>query len=35
MTGYKLWDPTSRKTMYNKDVVFREVGSKSWPEEIV
>jgi hypothetical protein len=35
MKGYKLWDPASRKTMYNQDVVFREVRSKSEPEEIV
>jgi hypothetical protein len=28
MKGYKLWDPASRKTMYNRDVVFREVGRK-------
>jgi hypothetical protein len=28
MTGYKLWDPTSRKTMYSRDVVFREVKGK-------
>jgi hypothetical protein len=35
MKGYKLWDPTSRKTMYSRDVVFREVGSKFEPEEIV
>jgi hypothetical protein len=35
MKGYKLWDPASRKTMYNRDVVFREVRSKSEPKEIV
>jgi hypothetical protein len=35
MKGYKLWDPASRKTMYSQDVVFREVGSKSEPGEIV
>jgi hypothetical protein len=28
MKGYKLWDPTSRKKMYSRDVVFREVGRK-------
>jgi hypothetical protein len=35
MKGYKLWDPTSRKKVYSRDVVFREVRSKSEPEEIV
>jgi hypothetical protein len=28
MKGYKLWDPTSRKIVYNRDVVFIEVGRK-------
>jgi hypothetical protein len=28
----KLWDPTSRKTMYSLDVVFIEVGRKYEPE---
>jgi hypothetical protein len=35
MKGYKLWDPASRRTMYNRDVVFREVRGKSDPEEVV
>jgi hypothetical protein len=35
MKGYKLWDPASRRTMYNRDVVFKEVGGKSEPEEVV
>jgi hypothetical protein len=35
MKGYNLRDPASRKTMYNRDVVFREVGGKFEPEEIV
>jgi hypothetical protein len=35
MKGYKLWDPASRRTMYSRDVVFREVRGKSEPEEIV
>jgi hypothetical protein len=26
MKGYKLWDLASRKVVYNRDVVFREVG---------
>jgi hypothetical protein len=34
MKGYKLWDPASRRKMYNRDVVFREVEGKSKPEEI-
>jgi hypothetical protein len=32
MKGYKLWDLASRKIVYNRDVVFREVGSKSEAE---
>jgi hypothetical protein len=35
MKGYNLWDHASRKTMYNREVMFREVRSKSEPEEIV
>jgi hypothetical protein len=35
MKGYKLWDPASRRTMYSRDVVFREVRGKSKPEEVV
>jgi hypothetical protein len=35
MKGYKLWDPVSSKKMYIQYVVFREVGSKSEPKEIV
>jgi hypothetical protein len=34
MKGYKLWDPASRKTMYNRDVVFREVRRKSESEVV-
>jgi hypothetical protein len=34
MKGYKLWDPASRKILYSRDVIFKEVGSKSEPEEI-
>jgi hypothetical protein len=33
MKGYKLWDPTSRKKAYSRNVVFREVGSKTDPKE--
>jgi len=25
LKGYKLWNPISRKVVYNRDVVFREV----------
>jgi hypothetical protein len=32
MKGYKLWDPSLRKTMYIQDVVFREFDSKSRPK---
>jgi hypothetical protein len=35
MKGYKIWYPASRRTMYSQDVVFREVGGKSEPEEII
>jgi transposase InsO family protein len=35
MKGYKLWDPASRRTMYNRDVVFREVRGKSESEKFV
>jgi hypothetical protein len=35
MKGYKLWDPASRKTMYSRDVVFREVRRKSDSEVMV
>jgi hypothetical protein len=35
MKGYKLWDPASRRKMYSRDVVFREVGGKYEPEETV
>jgi hypothetical protein len=34
MKGYKLWDPSSRKTIYNRDVVFKEVRGKYDPEEV-
>jgi hypothetical protein len=33
MKGYQLWDPASKRTVYNRDVVFTEVGDKSEPEE--
>jgi hypothetical protein len=29
MKGYELWDYASRKIVYSRDVVFREVESKS------
>jgi hypothetical protein len=35
MKGYKIWDHASRKPMYNRYVVFREVEIKSEPKEIV
>jgi hypothetical protein len=35
MKGYKLWDPTLMKIVYSRYVIFREVGSKFEPEEIV
>jgi hypothetical protein len=34
MKGYKLWDPASRKIMYSRDVVFREVGG-NFESEVV
>jgi hypothetical protein len=33
MKGYKIWDPASRKKAYSRNVVFREVGSKTDPKE--
>jgi hypothetical protein len=35
MKGYKLWDLASRKTVYSRDVVFREVEGKSELKEVV
>jgi hypothetical protein len=35
MKGYKLWDIASRRIVYSRDVVFREVGGKSFLEEFV
>lgn len=29
MKGYKLWDPISKKSVYNWDVVFKEFGGTS------
>ena len=33
MKGYKIWDPTSRKIVYSRDVVFIEVKRKFESEE--
>ena len=33
MKGYKLWDPITKKTVYNLDVVFQEV--KEFPGQEV
>jgi hypothetical protein len=35
MKGYKIWDLASRRIVYIRDVVFREVVGKSEPEEFV
>jgi hypothetical protein len=32
--GYKFGDPASRKTVYSRDVVFKEVRRKSEPEVV-
>lgn len=32
--GYRLWNPTNRITVYNRDVIFREVGSTYETEEV-
>ena len=32
--GYKLWNPTTRNTMYSRDAIFREVSSTSETEEV-
>ena len=34
MKGYKLWNPATRITVYNRDVIFREVGRTSETEEV-
>ena len=31
--GYKLWNPITRKVVYNRDVVFREVKNTSRNED--
>ena len=33
MKGYKLWNLVTRKTIYNQDLVFREVKSTSRNED--
>jgi hypothetical protein len=35
MKGYKLWDPASRRIVYNRDVVFREFKGMFEHEEVV
>ena len=32
MKGYKLWNPQTKKIVYNRDVVFREVNDVSKKE---
>ena len=32
--GYKLWNPVTRKIVYNRDVIFIEVGGTSSIEEV-
>ena len=34
MKGYKLWNPSTRTTIYNRDVIFREVERISETEEV-
>jgi hypothetical protein len=34
MKGYKIWDLLLRKTMYNQDVIFREVRVTSKSEGV-
>ena len=34
MKCYKIWDLASRKTMYRRDVVFREFGGASKSKEV-
>ena len=31
--GYKLWNPITRKIVYNRDVIFREVKNTSRNED--
>lgn len=33
--GYKLWNPVTRKEVYSRDVIFREVGGTSRVEEVI
>ena len=32
--GYKVWNPTTRTTVYSRDVIFRKFGSTSNIEEV-
>ena len=32
--GYKMWNPTTRSTVYSRDVIFREVGRTFETEEV-
>src|SRR5271156_6868330 len=32
--GYKLWNPVKRKTVYSRDVIFREVENTSRIEDV-
>jgi hypothetical protein len=34
MEGYKVWDPPSRRIVYNQHVVFIKVRGKSNPEVV-
>ena len=34
MKGYKLWNLATKTTVYNRDVIFREVGSTYDTEEV-
>ena len=31
--GYTLWNPMTRKTVYSRDVIFKEVGATSKNED--
>ena len=34
INGYKLWNPTTRTTIYNKDAIFKKDESTSWNEKV-
>lgn len=35
VTGYKLWNPSTRTVVYSRDVIFRQLGITSDTEELI